>query len=574
MDSMNDHPARLADKTALIEGGHPTPPPMDAPRSIQSTFKSMTVRRLPEESRPATADLSPGSRIGKYRILRELGRGGQGIVLLAQDEVLGRLVALKTMTMHAYLGEDALKRFRNEARAIAQLRHPGIVQLYEVFELHGQPFIAMEYVEGASLLEVVRRKELTRERLLEVIAQACESMGYAHAQGLIHRDLKPHNVLIEKDGTPKIMDFGLARSLRQEAGFTMATMDGQVVGSPAYMSPEQATGLEVGPATDVYALGTLLYQCISGALPFGGDTPAEVMFRIIHEEPEALIARDPTVNPDLSAVCMKALEKDRAARYPTAAEMAADLRRYLRQEPVFARPATLTDRFRKAVRRNYDLAVISGVALTFMAVTITASLLLFARQSSAHATAGLQAELRSVANTAAMMYSEKQLGDLQSREDQQSDSFRTVVMSLNEIRRRNPRVDDVYLLRRAGDKLAFVADADAFLPGIGARRFPGAEWSIPPGSSAWKGFTQAVADVQPVHTAGAGKHWSAYAPVLSTQGKTIAILGLDMAAEHLAGDMRPALRTTVQVGGLAAILFLGFTGIAAARVLRRKCRAG
>jgi hypothetical protein len=300
----------------------------------------------------------------------------------------------------------------------------------------------------------------------------------------------------------------------------------------------------------------------------------ETIYQMIHEEPQPLLALDPTIGEDLNAICMKALEKSPAQRYANALEMAEDLRRYLRNEPVLARASTVTERLMKAVRRNRDIALISGIALTFMAVTLSCSLMLFARESGANVRTALQTELKSIANTAAMMFSSADLDQIRSRGDEKKEVFRNIVLLMNEIRRRNPKVDEVYILRKGPSpgSLLFVADADAFAQHSGSGAFhPGRPWPMAAGSSAPAGFHRAVADDGLLETP-SGKRWSGYAPIFDANSRAVAILGLDVSAQRLYTAMQPALRTTVQVGGLATFLFLGFTAIAGARLLRKKKR--
>ena len=545
--------------------------------SASSERDSTARRNRPHEHENLGICLEPDAVVGRYRITKEIGCGGQGRVFLAVDEELGRRVAIKTILAKPVEGEDWLIRFQNEARALARLDHPNIVQVFEAFQQQGFPFFAMEYVEGRSLDDLLRSKSFPRREFIRLMATCCEAMACAHKHGLIHRDLKPQNILIAKDGQPKLTDFGLAKSLREDSAHCVATMDGEILGSPAYMAPEQAQGRRalVGPPTDVYSLGTILYEGLTGRLPFDPDSPMEVMFRIVHEDTEPAIALDPSVGRDLSAICMKALEKDPRERYATAGEMAADLRRYLRGEPVLARPIALAARFTKAIRRNRDLAVMSGMALTFMAVTLSLLIALFARQSSANIREGLRTELKSVAGTAAMMFTADEIEQVPESDAEKTDAYERLVKRLNEIRRRNLRIRNAYVLKKSGEAqgLVFVADADAFLPATagGNKRLPGEAYTPAEGSAAAEAFAAAVADPKPVRTKW-GEMLSGYAPILRDDGTTVAILGLDIGVEQIHMVMQPTLRTTAHVSGLAGFLFMGFTIFASVRVLRRRKR--
>ncbi len=396
-------------------------------------------------------------------------------------------------------------------------------------------------------------------------------MGQAHRRGLIHRDLKPQNIIITPGGEPKVMDFGLAKSMLSDSNYTVATMEGQVIGSPAYMSPEQASGRRdaIGPPSDVFALGVVLYQCLCSKLPHAADTPMETIFRVVHEDPEPLTAVDPTIGDDLNAICMKALEKSPSRRYADASLFAADLRRWLQNQPVLARPAGVTYRVGKALKRNSDVAVIAGVAATFLAVTISASLWLFASYSARQAAEGLHAELKTVANTAALMFARPDMDRIVAHPEKPDDAFHAVVLRLNDIRRRNPRIRNAYLFRVADsdNRLLYLADADAYLRKGSAIFRVGQPWLPPEGSSAIHGLRDAVADDTPIIPR-RGTHWTGYAPVTDADGRAVGLLAVEMNADTIRLGMRPALDTTIQLGAIAAVLFLGFTAVAGFRVFR------
>jgi len=524
----------------------------------------------------STEPLSPGVLVGNYRILREIGHGGQGRVFLAEDEALHRHVALKTVAV-GHAGADWLKRFHNEACALARVQHPNIVHVFEAFQQNDLPFFAMEYVEGHPLSDLLHRTTFRREEFLELMVTCCNAMAFAHSHGVIHRDLKPQNILVTASGEPKISDFGLATALQDDTPLSAVTLEGEILGSPAYMAPEQAQGRRdlFGPPTDVYALGTILYEGLAGRLPFQADTPMEQMFRMVNEEPQPLTALDPSIDPDLNAICMKALEKHPHDRYPTAGALAADLRRYLDHEPVQARPASVTARIGKALRRNRDLATMSAVALGCLAVACIGSILLFARQSSAHVHQALRDELKSVANTAAILFSADDVERVHGRADRSSEAFHRLVRDLNAIRRRNLRIQKAWILRLSPikGKLEVVADADAYLSSVndGLAYEPGDLVSIPPKAPIAEAFRHATADPMPIGKRG-GLILSGYAPIYADPDSPVAILQLDVSTRHLRRLMQPTLRTTAQVSGLAAFLFMGLSGVAATRVLRRRRR--
>jgi len=529
---------------------------------------------------PSRADvgaaLRPGTLVGKYRIVRLIGHGGQGSVFLAVDQKLRRQVALKTVNLTPTQREEWLSRFRNEARMLARLQHPNIVQVHEAFQVDGRPFFAMEYVEGDSLADLLERKCLSRRRFLELMAVCCDAVAFAHTKGVIHRDLKPENIIVTRDGSPKITDFGLARCLGEDVARTAATMDGEVLGSPAYMSPEQAHGQtdRIGPATDVYPLGTMLYQGLTGQLPFHADTPMALLLQVVRDDPMPPAALDSSVDGDLNAICMKALEKEASDRYADALEMASDLRRYLNHEPVRVRPATLRARFVKGLRRNRDLAVLSGVGLMFMAVAMALSIAWFTRLSASNVRKSFHAELRSVANTAAMMFTPEELGRIQTVEDEQGAAFGRVVDRLNEIRRRNLRVQNACILRRTGDtgRIVLVADADMPLAHVATgTRHVGDVYETSPGRELIRLFLPGYYGLSPLIIESDDK-LTVYATITDEKGRPAAVLGLEASPEQVQHMMQPVLRTTVQVSGLGAIGFMGFALVSGVRLLRIRTR--
>src|SRR5262245_47434795 len=304
------------------------------------------------EAGPPRTTAVPG-----YEMLGELGRGGMGVVYKARQQGLGRVVALKMILAGAHAGAQQRLRFRGEAEAAARLHHPNIVQVYEVGEQDGCPYFSLEYVEGRSLDEALDEglpPPLEAAALVEQLARAAD---YAHGRGIVHRDLKPANVLLAADGTPKIADFGLAKRLDEEQG---RTRTGDVLGTPSYMAPEQAAGKskEIGPAADVYSLGAILYQTLTGAPPFEGHSAWETVHLVLTAEPEPPSRRNPRVPRDLETICLRCLDKDPAKRYPTALALADDLRRFQSGQPIRARPVGWPERVVKWGRRHPALAAL------------------------------------------------------------------------------------------------------------------------------------------------------------------------------------------------------------------------
>jgi serine/threonine-protein kinase len=322
-----------------------------------------------------------------YTLVRELGRGGMGVVFLARQLRLQRLVAVK-MPLDT-LGVQEWLRFRTEAQAAARLQHPHIVQVYETAEHDGLPFLVMEYVEGGNLAHQLANAPLEARRAAELLVKLAQAIHYPHSRGVIHRDLKPSNVLLSGDGTPKITDFGIARRLDDNGSPTAAplaaqTQTGVVLGTPSYMAPEQAAGKgkEVGPAADVYALGAVLYQCLTGRPPFKAPTVLETLHEVLHEEPlppRQLLRGLPR---DLETVCLKCLRKEPRRRYATAQELADDLARFLDGKPVKARRVGPAERVARWARRRPGTAVLLAAVLLLGALAAGAGLWLY-RQDAA-----------------------------------------------------------------------------------------------------------------------------------------------------------------------------------------------
>jgi serine/threonine-protein kinase len=351
--------------------------------------------RTVQEFGSRTEPIAPPSHIAGYEILGFLGRGGMGVVYKALQPGLKRLVALKMILNADHAGPEQLARFRTEAEAVARLQHSNIVQVYEVGEHEGRPFLVMEYVDGYSLETTVGRRQLQPRRAAELVHVLALAMDYAHHRGVVHRDLTPSNILMQRksetpapkpepkkedlpadfglviaDFEPKITDFGLAKRIDLEEGLTRSSA---ILGTPGYMAPEQASGgaHSIGPPADVHALGAILYRLLTGLPPYQGDTPLDTVLLLRTQEPlppSRLAARCPR---DLETVCLKCLEKDPARRYQTARALADDLQAYLAGEPVSARPPRPIERLIRAVRQRPALALLlgtSGMALLGLTV--------------------------------------------------------------------------------------------------------------------------------------------------------------------------------------------------------------
>jgi tetratricopeptide (TPR) repeat protein len=297
-----------------------------------------------------------------YEIRSELGRGGMGVVYQAWHVPLKRIVALKVIAAGRLAGAESLRRFRAEAEAAARLQHPYIVQIHEVGKADGVPFYSMEYVSGGSLDQRMRRTPYSFREAAEIVEKLAAAVQSAHAAGIVHRDLKPSNVLLTVDGQPKITDFGLAKQLDRVQEADLQTRTGAILGTPSYMAPEQAAGQgrAIGPATDVYSLGAILYEVLTGRPPFRGADYLQTLEQVRTREPLSPARLQPGIPQDLTTICLKCLEKAPANRYASAQELAADLQRFLAGEPIHARPAGKLERGLKWVRRKpWQTAVVA-----------------------------------------------------------------------------------------------------------------------------------------------------------------------------------------------------------------------
>jgi serine/threonine protein kinase/Tfp pilus assembly protein PilF len=301
-----------------------------------------------------------------YELLKEIGRGGQGVVYRARQKSLNRTVALKVIGVGRWATEAHLRRFRLEAEAAASLNHPSIVPIHEIGERDGYCYFSMNLVEGGQLDEVVRREAISVRRAAELIAKLARTVHYAHEHGILHRDIKPGNVLLDAAGEPHLTDFGLARLVETESTVTRTT---DVLGTPSYMAPEQATGNNAAltRATDVYGLGAVLYQLLTGRPPFAGGTTYETVRLVLENDPRQPRLLNPKVDRDLSTICLKCLEKNLQRRYASALGLAEDLERWLRREPIQARRTNLFIRGKKWLQRNPTTATVVALSLSLAA---------------------------------------------------------------------------------------------------------------------------------------------------------------------------------------------------------------
>jgi serine/threonine-protein kinase len=326
---------------------------------------------------PAEGTVPP--RVPGYEVQKELGRGGMGVVYRAWHLSLNRPVALKMILAGPWARPDELERFLREAQVVAGLRHPNIVQVYDVGEVDGRPYFTMEFVDGGDLAERIQGVPQPALQAATLVATLADAMHAGHQSGIVHRDLKPANILLTADGSPKVTDFGLARQLESSTGLTLS---GTPMGTPSYMAPEQARGDRgaMGPATDVYALGAILYECLTGRPPFHGETPTATLQQVVADEPVPPARLNPQVPRDLTTICLKCLSKQPHRRYASSAALAEDLRRFLRGEPIAARRAGGVERLARWAWRSPAAAALLAVTVLVVTTVLCAAGWLIGRQ--------------------------------------------------------------------------------------------------------------------------------------------------------------------------------------------------
>jgi len=300
---------------------------------------------------------------GRYKILRKLGAGGMANVYLAEDQELGRRVAIKILDDRHAADEQFVERFRREAKNAAGLSHPNIVSIYDRGEAEGTYYIAMEFLDGRSLKELIlTRGPAPVSIAIDYARQILAGLRFAHRHGIVHRDIKPHNVIVDAEGRAKVTDFGIAR-----AGASQMTEAGSIIGTAQYLSPEQARGTQVDQTSDLYSLGIVLYELLTGTVPFTGDTPVEIAMKHLSAVPERPSAKRPEVPHDLDMVVLRALAKDPADRYQSAEEMDSDLERVARG----LRVSPETEEAATAILRGADLAAAAPTTIARAPTAVT-----------------------------------------------------------------------------------------------------------------------------------------------------------------------------------------------------------
>jgi serine/threonine-protein kinase len=312
-----------------------------------------------------SAFASMPSRVGEYRMISELGRGGMGVVYLARDERLKRDVAIKMISRGRMHSASDLQRFASEAAAAARLQHAAIVPVYEVGEWDGRPYFSMRYVRGETLADQLRRGPMPQRDAARLIARVARAVAYAHSQGVLHRDLKPSNILLDRSGEPHITDFGLAKLLEDDSSLTAT---GAVLGTPSYMSPEQAAARDdaLGPRSDVYSLGCVLYHALTGRPPLVADTPVELVLKVLEQDPPPPRVLRPSIDHDLDMIVVRCLQKPPDLRYASATALADDLEAYLRDETVSATNGRIGQVVARWLRDTHHAPILENWGLLWM----------------------------------------------------------------------------------------------------------------------------------------------------------------------------------------------------------------
>jgi hypothetical protein len=550
------------------------------PDDAQDDSDSIRTRVQPGNVAPGITELDAlrAALAGRYRVEGEIGAGGMGRVYLATDLALERRVALKTILPEILSDATWVARFRLEAAFAAGLQHPNLVQVHEILQIHARPVLVMEYIEGDSLTEAVADRRFGHQEVCRVMASVCDGITHAHAHGVIHCDIKPGNILLNREGVPKVGDFGLAvrRTVGHAGGAQQEPEALGVVGSPAYMSPEQTAGDPrlVSSRTDVYSLGATLYFALTGKPPVRGSSVTQVLERVQRGEVTPPRRLDPTISRDLEAICLKALHHDPGLRYAGAREMGTDLRCALAGLPVNARRYGPWESLRRAVRARKEAFALGLAALMIMTIGLASAV--SALYTTAHeAVLGeLRRKVTDLANTAVMMVDPALVQAVDGPEPHRLPAARQLASLLNEIRLRSREdVRYVWVMRRrapTGAKLEFVASSESYLPpseldknGDGEVEaeelpaLPGDPFDATPYPELIRGFEVPTADPSVDATDQWGIALSGYAPVKAEDGRPVAVLGIDVAQKKLQvqfGELDRARWLALSITGALAVL--------------------
>ncbi len=334
----------------------------DASANDKTLVPASTPLPTTRDGSPTDSESSKPRDFGRYELIEEIGRGGMGVVYRARQKTLNATVALKVVRSSQFASADEIRRFYAEARAAAGLRHPNIVCVHDVGECLGQHYLTMDFVDAGSLADKLAAGPLDPRQAAELLLTIARAVDYLHRHQIVHRDLKPSNIMLDEQGVPSVTDFGLAKVFD---GDSAETASGMIIGTPSYMAPEQAAGnaAEVSPQSDVYSLGAILYEMLTGRPPFIESNPLDTLLQVLESTPEPLRKRSPQVPHDLEAICLRCLKKAPEDRFATAEELAAELDHFLKGEPVRLPPTSMRDRVTRWARREPALASRLGVLI-------------------------------------------------------------------------------------------------------------------------------------------------------------------------------------------------------------------
>jgi serine/threonine protein kinase len=540
--------------------------------------------------------LSNKTLADRYLIQQEIARGGMGIVYLAHDTKLQRPVAIKRLYKRKHLDEQNLKRFRFEALVTANLLHPNIVQVYEILEFNNIPLYVMEYVEGVALDEYADKSGKSIKEMVKIMIPVCYAIGYAHSKGIIHRDMKPSNILVTQEGAPKIMDFGIAMlmmtkdEMKQQDALTSAeslvendedmenkfehdgykafyeTTSSTVVGSPCFMAPEQAKGEldKIDSRSDVFSIGATLYKVLTNQNPFQGKTYREMVKQLLHTEPIRPSSIDPSIAPELDDICAKAMAKDPERRYRTTYELADDLQSFLNNRPVSARQYTFMEKAKRAIQLEKKTFAI-GTALVWL---MFFSVFLVTNWHHNLFEDSLKNEIYTrvmgVANSASLLMDGDVVDSVRTQDDLKRQEVIKLVTELEDLKQRNKDIVYLWIMRKSEKKKGyaeFVLEQDmlytidpseknlALIDRNKNKKIDDDEVVVEVGEvyeesprfkNLFEGFKGLTVDDN-IHTPDKwGVGLSGYAPVKNSKGEAIAVLGADM----LVTDIGKALKKT------------------------------
>jgi len=510
---------------------------------------------------------------GRYRLESVLGAGGMGQVFRAFDVVLDRSVALKTIRPEIVADPHWLDRFRFEATVAAGLQHPNIVQVYEILEVMGRPVLVMEYVDGADLTCALRAGALSEAEAVRIITAVCDALSFAHARGVIHRDIKPGNIMLGRDGVPKIADFGLATQRGRRVSTAIEEQEqGSLLGSPSYMSPEQARGdmQAIDNRTDIYSLGATFYFALTGRSPVRGGTVTEILRAVVTGDLRPPSQFRPGLSPDLEAICLKAMAPEPERRYGSAAAMAVDLRNLAANRPVSARHYSLWEMLRRAVgsRRGAFAAGVGAVVLAF--IGIAAAVVILHSIAKSEVFEGMRHQVRDLASMTALMVDPRQVSAALEHPDPATPAVARLQALLTQARSRSPELRYVWIMARARagptTMLQFVADSGPSTEAGDATSAPEVVPEQPDelfDASRYpellRGFEEPAADRDYTVTDQWGIALSGYAPINDASGRAAAVLGVDMSEADLTARFEvldQALITTLVLSGALSFLAL------------------